>query len=68
MFIFRETEQEQGRGRERGRKRIPSSVCAVSAEPNVGLELMNHEIMTSATIKSLILNWLSLPGAPILKF
>ena len=35
-----------GRGRERGRGRIPSRLCAVNAEPNVGLELMNCEIMT----------------------
>ena len=44
MFIF-EREQEQGRGRERGRERLPSRLCTVSAEPNVvGLELVNCEI------------------------
>ena len=32
--------------RERDRERIPSRVQAVSTEPNVGLELVNHEIMT----------------------
>ena len=48
MFILREKEQEQGRGRERERERerIPSRLCAVSTEPNSGLELINHEIMT----------------------
>ena len=43
----------QGRGRERGRKRIPSRLHTISAEPNVGLDLMNCEIMTRAKIKSL---------------
>ena len=40
--------RKQGRGRERegGRERIPSRPCAVSAEPDVGLEFMNCEIMT----------------------
>ena len=27
-------------------ERIPSRLCAVSAEPNAGLEPTNHEIMT----------------------
>ena len=31
---------------ERERERIPSRLCTVSAEPNMGLELMNCEIMT----------------------
>ena len=35
-------------GAERGgeRERIPSRLHAVSAEPDPGLRLMNHEIMT----------------------
>ena len=37
---------EQGRGRERGRERIPSRLCTISEEPDVGLELPNCEIMT----------------------
>ena len=41
-----ERECEQERGGERRRERIPGRHCAVSAEPNVGLELMNYEIMT----------------------
>ena len=36
----------QGRDRETPRERIPSKLLIGSAEPNVGLELMNHEILT----------------------
>ena len=50
MFIFeRDKEQEQERDRERegDTECEPGSrPSAVSTEPNVGLELMNHEIMT----------------------
>ena len=50
MFIFVfETEHEWGRGRERGRDReskAGSRLRAVSTEPDVGLELVNQEIMT----------------------
>ena len=42
----------QGRGRERGRERISSSLCTVSAEPEVGLEVMNCEIKTQTKIKN----------------
>ena len=56
---------KQRRGRERGRERIPSRLCAVSTEPNTGLEVTNREIMTRAKIKSLTLNRLSHPGAPV---
>ena len=31
---------------ERGRERIPSRLCAVNIEPDTGLELRNHEIVT----------------------
>ena len=34
------------RERERERERIPSRLHAISAEPNVGLDLTNHEITT----------------------
>ena len=34
------------REREGERERIPSRLLTASAEPNMGLELMNHEIMT----------------------
>ena len=53
-----------GRGRERGRERIPSRLHTVSAEPDVGLETTNCEIMTWVETKSQILNLLSRPGAP----
>ena len=56
-----------GRGRKRDRDRIPSRLCTVSTEPDVELELTNREIMTSAEIKSQMLNRLSHPGAPTLK-
>ena len=46
IYFERETESRKGRGRERGRGRISSRLCAVSAEPDIGLELANHEIMT----------------------
>ena len=36
-----------------GRDRIPSRLCTVSMEPDVGLKPMNHEIMTHAKTKSL---------------
>ena len=50
MFIIerqRESEREQGRGRERGKRRICSSsrLQAVSTEPDVGLELTDHKIL-----------------------
>ena len=38
--------------RERERERIPSRLLNVSTEPDMGLELTNHEVMTSAEIKS----------------
>ena len=47
LFILRARERvrvEKGQ-RERGGKN-PSRLCAVSAEPNVVLDPMNHEIMT----------------------
>ena len=42
----RESKHEQGRGRERGRQRIPSRLRALSTEPNAGLEPTNREIVT----------------------
>ena len=54
----------RGRGRERrGGGRIPSRIRAVSVEPNAGLDLTNHEIITRAETKSRTLNQLSHPGA-----
>ena len=47
LFIFEtETEHGQGRGRERGRHGIQNKLQAVSTEPDAGLELTDHEIMT----------------------
>ena len=43
LFILKE---RKGRGRERGRERIPSRLCTVSTEPSLELHLMNGEIMT----------------------
>ena len=55
LYIL-EREHKQGKDRERGRERISSRLHTVSAEPDVGLELMNHEIMTWAKLKSQTLN------------
>ena len=52
VYLFlrqRETEHEQGRGREREgdtESEAGSRLRAVSTEPDTGLELTNHEIMT----------------------
>ena len=45
FIYFFEREREKGKARER-EKEIPSSLHAVSAEPNMEPELMNQEIMT----------------------
>ena len=46
LLILRERENvcvhEQGRGRERKREN-PNRLCAVSAEPEVGFKLTDHE-------------------------
>ena len=44
---------------------MPSRLWTFSTEPYVGLEPMNHEIMTWARVKSQTLNWLSHRGTPI---
>ena len=68
MFIYFERERESaqmGEGqREKERQRIPSRFCAVSTEPDVGLEPTNHEITTWIETKSWTLNQLSHPGTP----
>ena len=43
---------EQGRDRKRGVERISSRLRAISAEPDVGLDPKNCEIVTSAEIES----------------
>ena len=45
VYLFGERTSGE-REREREREKIPSRLCAVSAEPDVGLELTNCEIMT----------------------
>ena len=55
-------------GAERDGERIPSRLHAVSTEPSVRLDPMNHEIMTWAEIKSWTLNWLSHAGTPMIAF
>ena len=45
MFIIVERDRVWGKGRETGRQRIPSRLCAVSTEPDVGLKLTSCEIM-----------------------
>ena len=50
LFILREIKREctcAGEGqKERGRQRTPSRLCPVSADPDVGLDPTNHEIVT----------------------
>ena len=41
----REREREEEIEREKGRERSPSRLCTISADPDVGLKLRNHEIM-----------------------
>ena len=75
MFIYlgggvgggaqREWEWECGRGRERMKKRIPSRICTVNAEPYTGLKPTKCKIMTWAETKSQSFNLLSHPGTPL---
>ena len=60
MFIIFERERERENmylqaeeGRGRGRQRIQSGLCTDSREPDAGLELRNHEIMTWAKVRGL---------------
>ena len=46
LFILRMSKHEQRGDGKKKRERIPSRLCAFSAEPDMGLDLMNHEIMT----------------------
>ena len=45
--------------------KIPTTLCTVSAEPDMGLELTNREILTRAKVKSQMFKQLSYPGALI---
>ena len=40
LLIYFERDREKGRGRGTGRERIPSKLCAISMEPDMGLDLM----------------------------
>ena len=55
-----------GGGAERGRQKDPSWLHTVSTEPDAGLELMNHEIMTGVEVRQFKVRHfrLSHPGAP----
>ena len=59
-------EREKARVQERQTERDSESQAGsvYSAEPNTGLNPMNHEITTWAEIKSRMLNLLSHPGVP----
>ena len=60
VHLFWERKREQaGEGQREGERQSQAD----SAEPDVGLNLMNHGMMPSANIKSRMLNWLSYPGA-----
>ena len=50
---MRERDREQaGDGQREGGRRNPGRLCAVSTEPDAGLELPNSEIMNWAKTKS----------------
>ena len=65
IYLFQERERERGNMHRKGRERerIPTRVHAVSAEPDVGLNPTNCEIMTWVKIKSWEFNKLSHPGS-----
>ena len=75
IYLFSEREREGAREatrvggraeREGKRENSKQALCAVHPEPDTGLELRNHEIVTRAEIKSRTLNRLSHPGAPVI--
>ena len=56
MFILRDTHtHREGEGQRERRKRIPSRLCALRAEPSVEPELTNHDMVTRAETKSQLL-------------
>ena len=63
IYLFRERESACAWEQQREGERIPSRLPTVSTEPDVGLKLTNHEIMTWAETKSWTLTRLSHPGA-----
>ena len=46
LYFERDRDGVKGRGREKGKERIPSRLLAVSAEPDAELQLRKPEIMT----------------------
>ena len=64
LFSFILRERESGREREGDRESQAGFMLSVQAEPDMGLDPMNCEIMTWAEMEGLTLNWLSHPGAP----
>ena len=46
IYLFWERDSTSKGGAEKERKRIPSRLCTISAELDVGLKTMNREIMT----------------------
>ena len=67
IHFERERERERAREKQREREKERESQAgsvASAPEQDMGLELMNHKIMTPAETKSRVLNPLSHPGAP----
>ena len=64
LFLYFEKERERARAGEGQRERISSRLHTVSLEPDAGLELTNHEVMTLAETRSQTLNRLSHPDTP----
>ena len=46
LSILRQRANTSREGAERGRERIPSRLCTVNTEPDVGLEPTSREIVT----------------------
>ena len=50
VYLEKERERERERGREgqkeRERERIPGRLPTINTEPDAGLEVMNHKIIT----------------------
>ena len=63
LSLFLRERVRVGEGqRERERGKIPNRLHTVCVEPNAGLKLTNHEIMTCVETKSQTPNRLSHPG------
>ena len=60
----RETEHEQGRGRERGRHRTQSRLQALHCQHRARYRAWTHKLWDCDLSRSRMLNWLSDSGAP----